>query len=104
MARTTILPEPEVLDRVQAGALIGVTPATLARWARRDVGPRWHKAGKHRGAQVKYIRSDVLAWIAAGMDLTRRGSRPAGIPKFDPPATGMRHRGTDGRFVGGAGT
>jgi hypothetical protein len=102
MTKSTIVLEPEVLDRVQAAALIGVTPATLARWARRDVGPRWHKAGKHRGAQVKFVRADIMAWIAAGMDLTRRGSRPAGLPKFEPPASGPRRRGPDGRFVAGA--
>ncbi|MGB9435756.1 MAG: helix-turn-helix domain-containing protein [Candidatus Acidiferrum sp.] len=50
------------LDTKQAAPVVGLAPATLARWRIRGKGPRYVK-GKGKKSPVSYRMSDLLAWI-----------------------------------------
>lgn len=56
-----MLPSNDYLTTEQLSEMIGVATATLEnwRWKDRGEGPRWIKMG----AAVRYLRSDVEAWI-----------------------------------------
>jgi hypothetical protein len=36
---------------------------TLRHWRMRGFGPRWAKLGSGPTARVRYLRSDVVAWV-----------------------------------------
>ena len=43
----------------EAGAILGVSPKTLANWRTGDYGPPWTRAGK----VVRYLESDLVEWM-----------------------------------------
>lgn len=84
--------ETELLTREQAAKVCGLAPSTLARLYARNSGPKAVKLGASRGSRVRYPRGSLLEWIAdpAGFD---EPARPAGLPRFEPPARGRKRRG-----------
>lgn len=57
--KATVLPD-QTLKRKDAALLLGVRPATLARWAARGEGPRYFRCGKF----VFYKLADLMAFRA----------------------------------------
>ena len=60
-----IRPSP-LLDPQSAGIYLGgtekpLTPASLADWRTKRIGPPWVKIGK----LVRYLQTDLDAWIAS---------------------------------------
>jgi hypothetical protein len=92
---------PAILTRAEAARYLARSVETLRRWARLDCGPAFLKQSPGRQGRCLYRRSDLDAWVAGGCRLDRKGSRPAGLARFDPPAHGV-NRGSRGRFIGGA--
>jgi hypothetical protein len=89
---------PAILTREQAAIYLARSVETLRRWARLDIGPVFLKQSPDRQGRCLYRRSDLDAWVAAGCRLDRKGSRPAGLARFDPPSVGVG-RGDKGTFV-----
>jgi hypothetical protein len=57
-----VKPEDRLVDEHEAAARLGLTVATLRRW-------RWARRGIHWvkvGAAVRYVPSDITAFIEAG--------------------------------------
>lgn len=59
---TQAAPAGDVLSRRQAAEILGVTVATMNRWAIQSRGPRYSLTGKQRGRAL-YLTSDVVAWV-----------------------------------------
>jgi predicted DNA-binding transcriptional regulator AlpA len=51
-----------LVDEHEAAARLGLTVATLRRWRWARRGPHWVKVG----AAVRYVPSDITAFIEAG--------------------------------------
>jgi hypothetical protein len=51
----------DVLSDAEAHAFLRLRPGTLARWRMEGRGPAWSRLGR----RVAYLRSDLLAFIAA---------------------------------------
>jgi len=60
-------PEP-LWSHKRTAEFLGIPAATLYQMNHKRTGPRSYKVGKHR----RYMREDVLAWLAA------RSSDPSG--------------------------
>ena len=58
---------PPAITNAQAAALAGAGERTWWRWSREGLAPPPRKIGHGPKAPVRYIRDEVLAWIAAGM-------------------------------------
>ena len=56
----------EVLTEPEAAAFLKFEPDTLRKWRGRGEGPPYSKLG----ASVRYLRSDLIAWLRAGRQLT----------------------------------
>lgn len=55
----------DLIDAVAAASLLGIEPSTLGHW--RTTPGRQRQLPFHRiGGRVRYLRSDVLAFLAAG--------------------------------------
>ena len=52
----------KLLTPDQAGTLLQIKPATLARWRWEGCGPRYVKIG----GRVRYAENDIAAFIEAG--------------------------------------
>jgi predicted DNA-binding transcriptional regulator AlpA len=91
--------EPTALSRPEAATYLGLKASTLALYAAEDRGPPFIKLSPARSGRVRYLRSDLDAWLAAGAPTRRRGARPPQSPAggFSKP-TGSAIRGEDGRF------
>ncbi len=87
-----------LMTRSEAAQYVRRSVQSMRRWARGDVGPPFLKTPGQQG-RCFYRVADLDAWISGGCRLDRRGSRPAGLERFEPPAHGVR-RGPAGRFVG----
>ena len=57
-------PAPEVMDKEQCAAYLGVGTTTIERW-RDTEGLPFVKMGPHRNSVVRYRRAAVEAWLAA---------------------------------------
>ena len=57
---------PELLRPAEAARLLGIGERTLWRHSRSGMAPAPLKIGDGRRAAVRYRRSELLAWIAAG--------------------------------------
>lgn len=68
----TVLPD-QTLKRKDAALLLGVRPATLARWAARGEGPPYFRLGKfayYRLADLRaYIARHAVEWAPKQPDL-----------------------------------
>ncbi len=53
------------LKRKEAAARLGVSENTLAKRAMSGDGPPFVKMGKARQAHVRYLESDLTAWLDA---------------------------------------
>ncbi|MFW6124616.1 MAG: helix-turn-helix transcriptional regulator [Pirellulales bacterium] len=58
---------PPAITTAQAAELAGVGERTWWRWAHVGLAPPPRKVGNGPKAPVRYIRDEVLRWIAAGM-------------------------------------
>ncbi len=67
---------PELLTSRQAAALAGVGERTWWRWSRCGLAPAPIKIGDGKRAAVRFRRSELLDWIAAGCP--RCDGRPVG--------------------------
>jgi hypothetical protein len=47
-----------VLPPEAAGAILGVSPKTLANWRTIDYGPPWVRVG----GRVRYLHDSLIAW------------------------------------------
>jgi excisionase family DNA binding protein len=54
----------ELVDRVTAAQLLGVSPRTLDRWKNKGDGPSRLTIGR----KVRYRRSSLEAWVAGRED------------------------------------
>ena len=79
--------ERELLTRPEAAAFLGLSEDTLRRLYAKSCGPRVCKMGLTRTGRVRYARRDLLAW-AADPNSYDTPSRPAGLPRFEPPRRG----------------
>ena len=59
-----IHPAAEVLTRAQAAERLGVTPATLARWAMQGRGPAYSLTGVTKGRAL-YSAASIAEWLEA---------------------------------------
>jgi predicted DNA-binding transcriptional regulator AlpA len=53
-----------MMDVATAARLMGLRPQTLYNWHGHTRGPRPVKLGAGKGAQLRYARSHVAAWLA----------------------------------------
>jgi predicted DNA-binding transcriptional regulator AlpA len=53
----------ELLDNEQTAALLGIKPNTLEIWRHKGKGPEFLKLGDTPQAPVRYLRSEVTAWL-----------------------------------------
>ena len=92
--------EPTALSRPEAARYVGLKPSTLALYAAEDRGPRFVKLSPARSGRVRYLRTDLDEWLAAGAPTRRRGARPPTSPAggFSRP-TGSAVRGAGGKFT-----
>ena len=44
--------------------MIGMSQTGLARWRKEGGGPEWMRMGGAQSSRIRYLESDVLAWIA----------------------------------------
>ena len=58
---------PPAITLAQSAALANAGDRTYWRWAHEGLAPPPRKIGHGPKAPVRYIRDEVLAWIAAGM-------------------------------------
>jgi predicted DNA-binding transcriptional regulator AlpA len=65
---------PELLTAAQAARLCGIGQRTLWRWSRSGLAPRPVKIGCGLRAAVRYRRTELLAWCAAGCPTAERGA------------------------------
>ncbi len=61
-----------ILSEDDLAAVLGIEVRTLRNWRTKRQGPPWIKAGV-----ILYRRTSVMAWLAAGRALARRG--PTGM-------------------------
>lgn len=54
---------PELITRMQAAAIVGLTPQRLVQLAKVGKFPRARKAGPARQASVRFIKSEVEQWL-----------------------------------------
>jgi hypothetical protein len=94
----TVVARPAALDRKAAAAYCGLRPSTLAKLAMQDRGVPFVKSSPDRQGRVRYLVSDLDAWLLAGMPRDRTGARPPNCPKFSRPA-GEARRDPSGRFA-----
>jgi predicted DNA-binding transcriptional regulator AlpA len=50
-----------------AAAMLGLSPGTLANWRVQGKGPAHIKLSPGKRGAVRYMRSDIEAWLANGM-------------------------------------
>lgn len=79
--RTRVVPTRagDALYSVEAAALLGIAPKTLANWRSRNFGPAYIKLPKG----VRYLKSDLVQWLEDGKVTpdadTRKKEREAGM-------------------------
>jgi len=61
----------ETLSRSAAARLLGLKPATLARWATKGRGPRFARTGAVRG-RCLYAIADLQGWLEMRKDATTK--------------------------------
>ncbi|WP_166042129.1 helix-turn-helix domain-containing protein [Sphingosinicella sp. YJ22] len=54
----------DLLDNEQTAALLGIKPNTLEIWRTKGRGPAFLKLGDAPQAPVRYLRSEVMGWLA----------------------------------------
>jgi predicted DNA-binding transcriptional regulator AlpA len=54
----------ELLDNEQTSELLGIKPNTLEIWRNKGKGPAFLKLGDTPQAPVRYLRSEVIEWLA----------------------------------------
>lgn len=59
------VPGEEVLTTEEAAAFLREKPATLKKRRREGTGPAYIKLGGARQSDVRYLRSDLIAWLHA---------------------------------------
>ncbi|QEM69490.1 helix-turn-helix domain-containing protein [Geobacter sp. FeAm09] len=68
-------PPSDLIDKHETAAMCGVSPYTVAGWAKRNVIPSYKVVGARR-----YSRSEILDFLA-------KGRRPAVTPPSTPTNT-----------------
>jgi excisionase family DNA binding protein len=68
---TMTAPEADVLTRREAAARLGVTVATMNRWAQQGRGPAYSLTGDRKGRAL-YSAATIAAWLESRR---RTGSR-----------------------------
>ena len=81
-----------LLTRREAATYLAVQPTTLRDWYAAGRGPAAIKLGPLRTSRVRYAREQLDAWRADPSAYTEP-ARPKGIPRFEPPSRGRKHRG-----------
>lgn len=56
-----MVPESEIMTPAQCAEFLGVSKETLFNWRKRGGGPKWTQPTPRL---VRYMRADVLAWLA----------------------------------------
>jgi predicted DNA-binding transcriptional regulator AlpA len=59
---TTLAPVERTYSRAAAAERLGLSRATLARWAVQGRGPRYSRTGDVRGKAI-YREADLIAWL-----------------------------------------
>ncbi len=54
----------DLLTNDQAASLLSLKPTTLEIWRIRSKGPPFIKLGEAKQAPVRYLRSEVMNWLA----------------------------------------
>jgi predicted DNA-binding transcriptional regulator AlpA len=70
---TTTRQSSRALTRREAAAMLGLSPRTLARWAKERRGPDYSRTGTSRGRAL-YAESDVREWLARQKVFPPKGS------------------------------
>lgn len=63
---TSAAPLPELLTAAQAAHMCGVSARTLSRWAQSGTAPPPRKIGLGKQGTSRYVRADLMRWIADG--------------------------------------
>lgn len=66
----------KLLGTNRVAEMVGVSPSTLRYWRSRDEGPPSFRVGK----SIKYLESDVWAWLAGRREESARGEAATGSP------------------------
>ena len=97
---TTAISDHAMLSRDEAAAYLRLRSCTLARWAREDRGPPFHKLSPARCGRILYAVADLDTWVRCGCPTNTRGARPSSCP---PGAFADQHgdlrRNPNGRFT-----
>jgi predicted DNA-binding transcriptional regulator AlpA len=81
------LTSDRALRAKQAAEVLDTSTSTLSRWRTRGRGPRYFKTGSTKQAPVRYLVSDLKAWLDEHM---RRSTSDYGEQKGDQCAEGQR--------------
>lgn len=55
----------DLLTTKETAVVLGVSPNTLEMWRWKRKGPPFVRLGDEQGAAVRYLRSELMKWIAA---------------------------------------
>jgi predicted DNA-binding transcriptional regulator AlpA len=55
----------DLLTTKETSAVLGVKPNTLEIWRHKGKGPPFVRLGDEPGVAVRYLRSELKAWLAA---------------------------------------
>ena len=61
---TTAIDLDDLLHCHEAAELLGVKTTTLERWRTLGKGPEFIKFGEFKCAPVRYLRSEIAAWLS----------------------------------------
>lgn len=61
---TTTIDLGDLLHCHEAAEILGVKTTTLERWRCMGKGPQFIKFGDFKGAPVRYLRSELAAWLS----------------------------------------
>ena len=61
---TTTINLDDLLHCHEAADILGVKTTTLERWRTLGKGPEFLKFGDFKGAPVRYLRSEIAAWLS----------------------------------------
>lgn len=64
MSDVTVPEAEDWLTPPEAAEVVNVAPQTLANWRASGIGPRYSKLSEGRAGRVRYLRRDVLVWLA----------------------------------------
>lgn len=70
------MPELEIFSRAEAARRLGLSAATLKRYATTGQGPTYMRTGDRKG-RVMYSAADLAAWLRSRRVVNKQSDRPA---------------------------